>query len=460
MISAVLLAAGPGRRIWPYSGVRQKAAIPVLNEPIIRRMALALQEIGVEETVAVVGYRAESVRAALAGIPGVLYAEQNEPTGTAHAALLGLEKTTGDTVLVCYGDLVATTADVRLVVDEFQETGVAATVLVVRTLPGASQYFSVDVSSSGTVTSIQPQGGRGVPKFAGILMARKADLAKACAETPAVFPDSPLGCMPPLESELACSLHIMAETGHEICAAMARGFVVDVDKPWQIAEANYRAASVKFASIKENTMGEGAFIDDTADISSGARLCLGKKARIGKYCRVNGKLVLGNGTRIEQGTFIRGNAIIGDDCLCDNFCVIGESSVIGPRSFFGHAAEFIGVTFGRASIRHTAQACAVMGYNVNLAGGVMTGDWRFDDQVRTQVTNGHREKPESFGQMTFLGDYVRVGNNVVFSPGVRVGFYTCVGPCVHVTDDIPERTLVLAEQSTTRREWGPQIYGW
>ena len=40
----MLLAAGAGSRFWPYAVVRNKAAFPILNRPLVRRLADTLLE--------------------------------------------------------------------------------------------------------------------------------------------------------------------------------------------------------------------------------------------------------------------------------------------------------------------------------------------------------------------------------------------------------------------------------
>src|SRR5919197_3878023 len=89
---AILLAAGAGRRFWPYAVVRNKAAFPILNQPLIRRLADMLLQLGVQELRVVVGPHAGSVRAALAGLEErTRFLLQPAPTGTAAAALVALE---------------------------------------------------------------------------------------------------------------------------------------------------------------------------------------------------------------------------------------------------------------------------------------------------------------------------------------------------------------------------------
>ena len=64
--SAVVLAAGQGSRIWPYGVVRQKAAFPIGNVPVVRRLVEDLAALGIERIVVVVGHGEASVRAGAA----------------------------------------------------------------------------------------------------------------------------------------------------------------------------------------------------------------------------------------------------------------------------------------------------------------------------------------------------------------------------------------------------------
>src|SRR4051794_18460817 len=88
---AVLLAAGGGRKFWPYNEVRNKCAFPVGNVPAVRRLAEQFLGAGVSGLVVVLGERSGSVRAALAGLEDrIRYVEQPRPEGTADALLRAL----------------------------------------------------------------------------------------------------------------------------------------------------------------------------------------------------------------------------------------------------------------------------------------------------------------------------------------------------------------------------------
>ena len=86
--AAVILAAGAGTKFWPYNVVRQKAAFPIANTPMVRRLADSLVDQGIRRIVVVTGAGERSVRAALRGLEAeVRYVRQPAAEGSADAAL-------------------------------------------------------------------------------------------------------------------------------------------------------------------------------------------------------------------------------------------------------------------------------------------------------------------------------------------------------------------------------------
>ena len=103
MIFAVVLAAGRGTRIHSQRDPLPKVMRPILGRPMISYVLDALSF--VNETIVVVGYRQEAVRAALGDT--VRYAEQLEQKGTGHAVLCTAALLEGfdGPVLICCGDM-------------------------------------------------------------------------------------------------------------------------------------------------------------------------------------------------------------------------------------------------------------------------------------------------------------------------------------------------------------------
>jgi bifunctional UDP-N-acetylglucosamine pyrophosphorylase/glucosamine-1-phosphate N-acetyltransferase/UDP-N-acetylglucosamine pyrophosphorylase len=103
-IRAVVLAAGKGSRLKSDAAGLPKVMREVGGKPLLWYVLQELTFVPQQDTVLVVGYMQEKVRAAF---PGFAFAEQAEQRGTGHAVMSAkqaLEGFTGD-VLVCYGDM-------------------------------------------------------------------------------------------------------------------------------------------------------------------------------------------------------------------------------------------------------------------------------------------------------------------------------------------------------------------
>jgi len=100
---AIVMAAGKGTRM---KSDLPKVLVPVCGRPMIDYVIDALEAAGIEKTVVVVGYRADYVRAALAGRRNVVFAMQAEQHGTGHAVMCAREYLAGHdgAVLVVAGD--------------------------------------------------------------------------------------------------------------------------------------------------------------------------------------------------------------------------------------------------------------------------------------------------------------------------------------------------------------------
>jgi bifunctional UDP-N-acetylglucosamine pyrophosphorylase/glucosamine-1-phosphate N-acetyltransferase/UDP-N-acetylglucosamine pyrophosphorylase len=89
---AVILAAGMGTRM---KSDLPKVLCPVLGRPMIEFVLDALEAAGVQRMIAVIGYRAEDVRSALAARKNVHFALQTERLGTGHAVKMAQDQLAG-----------------------------------------------------------------------------------------------------------------------------------------------------------------------------------------------------------------------------------------------------------------------------------------------------------------------------------------------------------------------------
>jgi bifunctional UDP-N-acetylglucosamine pyrophosphorylase/glucosamine-1-phosphate N-acetyltransferase/UDP-N-acetylglucosamine pyrophosphorylase len=100
---AIILAAGKGKRM---ASDLPKVLVPVCGRPMVRYVIDAVRAAGIRRMLVIVGYRAELVRAELAGEPGIEFVEQTEQLGTGHAVMMCREQLAGHRgpVLILAGD--------------------------------------------------------------------------------------------------------------------------------------------------------------------------------------------------------------------------------------------------------------------------------------------------------------------------------------------------------------------
>ncbi|NLZ52757.1 MAG: hypothetical protein GX892_06375 [Thermoanaerobacteraceae bacterium] len=267
-----------------------------------------------------------------------------------------------------------------------------------------------------------------------------------------------VGNMPPKQAELEQSLQMMLEDGWEINSVEVVKYLVDMDKPWHILEANRKVLDEIFISFKENIIEENAYIDDSAVIQGKVRL--GRGSRIGKNVIIRGDAWIGENTVVDYGVIIEDKVVIGDNCSITDYCKISPYTTIGNKNRIGYNAEFGGVTFDGASIVHNCQVFGVIGSYTDIGAGCLTGTLRFDDSQTIHNINGKKEFPGDFSNATYVGDHSRTGVGCIFFPGVKIGINCAIWPGTIVDKNIESNTLIITEQNKIAKRWGPEKYGW
>ena len=460
MDTALVLAAGAGRGAWPYGGARQKTTLAVAQTPMVLRLVMQLKAAGINDVVVVVGVGEGAVRGCLADVPGVRFARQAQAQGCGDATLAGLADTTAGRVLVCYGDVVASQAALELLLTKDRENGAEATLLGATFQQGLPVWESVEMDAAGAVSGVWNKGGAEHPRYAGMAICDAAVLRQALEQSPGYVDNVGVGAMTPPENSLPAALNRLCQQGHALHCVVARECVVDVNRPWDLVEANRSANRALLAEAAGVVLGKGATIDDGADIPGDAAIILGDDAHIGKGVIVHGDVILGDGARAVSGAILGARVNLGAHSTAREYARIHDDTVVGARNLIGHCAEFAGLSFEKTLLWHYCCMTAVIGARVDIGAATCCGTWRFDDRVREQEVGMHRETPPYYGGMAFLGDQMRTGVNVIINPGVRVGGHSCIGPGVILYDDVPDGRLVLAKQEHSCKAWGPERYNW
>ncbi len=453
--AAAILAGGPGQRMWPFATVRNKCAMPVAGMPNVRRLCNDLTEIGVQRIFVVVGANSGSIRHALLGLdPEPIVVRQAEGAGTAGAALAALHALGDEPTLALPGDLVTPAEVLQDFVHRWQASGAEGALLSDAMPPGEGGDWYAVSGAGGlrpTITGHEFGAERRWCEAAIV----SPSLKPALEANPGRLMQVPVGGMPPMEPDLAQSLN---DWNVDKVVIEAADFVVHMDKPWHVIEANRRMSFYLTGRLEADRIHPTARIDDGAEIDG--HVSLGPNSMIGKRAVISGNIIVGAETRITNGPIVYGGNVIGDRTQVRDYCLVDRGAVIGSDCIVGHGAEIDGVMFDRSYLWHYCEISGLVGQSVDIGAATVCGTLRFDDQNAEHRVRGRRETPRIEANATYYGDHSRTGVNVITMPGAKIGAYSCVGAGIVVYEDVPDRTLMLLKQETVQRPWGPERYGW
>jgi len=100
-MKAVILAAGEGKRLRPFTETLPKVMLPVANKPVLEYVIDSVKKSGLKEIVLVVGYKKEVIMEYFKDYKGIKisYVTQEKQLGTAHA-LLQAKNSVNETFIV------------------------------------------------------------------------------------------------------------------------------------------------------------------------------------------------------------------------------------------------------------------------------------------------------------------------------------------------------------------------
>jgi bifunctional UDP-N-acetylglucosamine pyrophosphorylase/glucosamine-1-phosphate N-acetyltransferase len=229
-------------------------------------------------------------------------------------------------MLVVYGDMVVSQDDITSVGRRFAETGHA--VVLTEQLCGTQRSVDWICASSdkGQVQAIYgpPRNHYVNARLAGVFALPKNSV-RYLAANPGHMENVCVGGMPPKESQVEQSIQMMVEDGLAVDSVEVQADIVDIDKPWHIAEANSWALKELQSQPGKEYIGEGASVDGSADVRG--RLTLGRRSRIGRNVIIKGDVFIGDDVLVDSGAIIEGNVMIGDRSRITDYCMIKTFSI-------------------------------------------------------------------------------------------------------------------------------------
>ncbi|MBI5084284.1 MAG: NTP transferase domain-containing protein [Acidobacteria bacterium] len=271
-LAGVILAAGKGTRITPFSGSLPKPVLPVGNRPLAEYHVEMMKCWGVSEIIVVVGHLAHSIVDVLGGgerfgIP-IRYIEQDEILGLAHA-VGKVEPAIDSPFVVLLGDLYLQLGDMRPAIQEVVDGAASAVLIscVERDPAMIRRNFSIQADSEGRVSQVieKPRHAVGNVKGAGLYVFDK-HIFDAIRRTPRTALRN--------EYELTESIQILIEDGRTVTHRPIATADINLTVPGDLLAANLMelhrrglphlvAAGARLAPgvrVDHSVIGEGADI--------------------------------------------------------------------------------------------------------------------------------------------------------------------------------------------------------
>lgn len=435
MHAHVILAAG--------QGTRMKSRLPKVLHPLLGRPMLAYAvetalALAPERLVVVVGHGGERVREALGGYP-VVFAEQKEQLGTAHALMQAEEALKGFSgpILVTQGDTPLLTPDTLRALLEALSEGVGMALLTVE-LPDPTGYGRILREGEEVLANVEEKDAS--PEVKAI---REVN-AGAYAFDPFLFQ-----ALREVRNENAAREYYLPDLiaiyrahGKRVVAVRGRAEeALGVNTRLELA----RVEGILLDRLRREWMLKGVrmllpetvYLEPTVELAPDVTLwpgvvlkgktCIGEGCEVGAYSVLEDTL-LEPGARVLphsvlQGAHLEGEADAGPFARLRPGAVLKRGAHVGNFVEVKNSVLHEGVKAGHLAYLGDAE----VGAGTNVGAGVITANY-----------DGKRKHRTEIGPGAFIGS-----NSVLVAP-VRVGAGALVGAGSVVTEDVPEDALAIA----------------
>jgi len=388
---AVILAAGEGQRLKPFTVLKPKVMIHIANKPILQYVVEALVLNGVRHIVMVVGYRKEQVQDYFGsgeklGVE-IDYVVQRQQLGTAHA-LKQARDVVGDSFLVLPGDNIIKPDTIAQLVEA--KPGI----ILVKRQENISKY-GVVTTKKGMVEEIVEKPQEATSKLVNTgIYALDRGILEFIEE----------------EGELPMVLENMVTQGYQIAAQETDDTWLDAVYPWDILRLN----DIALGDISQSVAGT-----------------------VEKGVTLKGAVSIGRGTVVRAGCYLVGPLIIGEDSeIGPHACIfpatsIGDQVAISPFSQVRNSAVGNGARIGPGSILEDT---------IVDRGSVLGGHFSaFSGEAVIEVEGEYHEVNTG----VVVGEHCDIEDNVIARPGVILGNHSRVWALKLLSGKIPDGSLVM-----------------
>ena len=375
-VTAVILAAGEGRRLAPLTNRRPKPMVPVANRPLLEHVVEAVTRTEIDRIVLVVGYRQERIRNHFGDGDDwgatIEYVEQTTQLGTGHAVLQA-ESVVDGPFLVLNGDRIVDPSIVSRLRHRALDDDLPAMSVTNAASPRQYGVVTLDGDRVAAIDE-KPEGPVETNQINAGVYAFSPAVFDAIRETHAT-------------GELAITATLNDLAGRETLSAVRYdGRWLDVSNLWDLLAVNARLVDETAAPGSGGaSFGESVTVaDDVAlagNVRVGPNVTLGGSTAIGSNATVQAGAVVENAVIfpdavIGAGAVVRDAIVAGNARLGPNATVAGEPATVVVGDAVHREVELAGVIGDNATVGAGATLTdgAVVGDDVTADAGVVIDD--------------------------------------------------------------------------------------
>ncbi|MBI5177864.1 MAG: NTP transferase domain-containing protein [Nitrospinae bacterium] len=382
-MKALILAAGGGTNMAPFSVTRPKPMVHVAGRPVLYRALSTLRESGFSEVYLVTGQNGKAVTDYFGSGQSmnlsITYLQQKKTSGIGDAILTAKSRfVPGEHFLLVYSDVLT---DENMAANIQQVFGLTGQPVASICLTKESAAFgNVYLDTAMNITKIVEKPGR-------------KDLGNYVLAGMYILPYSFFGILEKNGGDMAKSLTTLIKAEGLKATIWEKGWL-DIACPWDILAANKMIMdSWHSANVHESVKMRDA--------------------------KIKGPVHIEEDVEIRSGAVIQGPAFIGRGSYIGNNVLIRQYSSLGAESVVGFGVELKNcVLFGRSTVgRLSFIGDSVIGEGVSIGSGTMTIN-RHMDESTVKVRINRRLVDSNMGKLgAFIGDGAALGSGHTIAPG-------------------------------------------
>ena len=386
-MKAVILAAGKGSKLNPFSNTRPIPMISIAGKALLDNSLFQLKKAGINDVYIIVGHHKEMIQNFVAeksdaGM-NIHCLEQKNNGGIGDAVLTVKEKiSAGEYFLLIYGDTLTDENIYRKTQQSFHSFKCPVASIC---LPPSNESFgNVFLNAQMKINKIveKPKGNNfGNYVLSGIF----------------VLPESFFGLLEKNKRSMEKALKALVQEG-ELMASMWENEWLDIVYPWEILQAN----RIILDSWGESSIAKSAIMESNVTMQGVVNIEEGVVIKAGAV--LEGPCSIGKGSYVGNNSLIRSYTSLGNNCSIGygvelKNCVVLDNSGIGRLSFVGDS---------------------VIGENVDIGAGCMTVNRNLGWE-KVQIKNGKTILPSGLKKLgAFIGDNVTIGAGNTIQPGTVI----------------------------------------